>query len=1025
MKVLVIRGKNLASLEKEFEVDFTVEPLKSAGIFAITGSTGSGKSTLLDTLCLALFDTSPRINHASENASVQDVGDKTIQQSDCRTILRRGATEGFAEVDFVSLGGETFRARWAVRRARNKVEGSLQSSEIRLFNLSTNHEEQGTKTELLNKISELIGLTFFQFTRSVLLAQGEFSAFLKAKQADKAELLEKLTGTGIFSQISVAVYEKTKDAESQYNVLYERFKGIELLSDEQISAFEDEKTKIQHALSTLNKDIELLTAQLKWLDEKERLCIEIRQAETDHSFALKAIEDAGKRFAYMARIESAQTIRDTFGLLKNTQKQLTGNKNDLLAAEKEREENNQRLVDAQKTLSEREKEQEALLEKQREIAPQIIKARALDVQITASKAARDDAQKEFNAINTSFEKTAKNQEILKKAYIQDKHNLSTLNQWLYDNKLYESVAPRTELLISLATDAQTSLTQNIKNKKTFESNQTLLETNQKQLEILKHEAERLNQALPAEIAVLRAKLIEGAPCPVCGSVHHPVVKIEMMQRMKEQELKKVKENNAKQIEILTTEIENRKMEITRLSTAIENYNDQYIKTYDSLALHLSAFPEWVKIFERGELALWLNASTTQWNHNSTAMTKTKEEIGKLETFIDNEESKLKEVTENLSAKKDRLAHFQHHLSLLLSGRSIVLRGKPAADAEKYFVDRQNEITEKLTIATDLRNNFIAKQESLNGIISRIQTNIRQSAEKCAELQHETDSWISENEHFTYALLTELFEKSSTWIHSEKQSLQMLTETETTVKATLVERRKNLELLHHADTKPENESKETIQVLHQEKNEATENQRRRLTEIEANLSSNLKALQQIKGLEKELNEKVEFAENWKKLNHLFGSATGNKFKEIAQGFTLEALLLYANKHLQELAPRYELQRISGKLALQVIDTDMLNEVRSIHSLSGGESFLVSLALALGLSSLSSNRMKIESLFIDEGFGSLDSDTLRIAMCALEQLHTQGRKIGVISHVAEMTERIPIRINVQKTSNNRSIISITGS
>ena len=118
----------------------------------------------------------------------------------------------------------------------------------------------------------------------------------------------------------------------------------------------------------------------------------------------------------------------------------------------------------------------------------------------------------------------------------------------------------------------------------------------------------------------------------------------------------------------------------------------------------------------------------------------------------------------------------------------------------------------------------------------------------------------------------------------------------------------------------------------------------------------------------------------------------------------------------------MQRIPDTLALQVVDLDMLGEIRTVHSLSGGESFLISLALALGLSSLSSNRMKVESLFIDEGFGSLDIDTLRIAMDALEHLQTQGRKIGVISHVAEMTERITAQVRVLKTANGRSRIEV---
>ena len=136
-----------------------------------------------------------------------------------------------------------------------------------------------------------------------------------------------------------------------------------------------------------------------------------------------------------------------------------------------------------------------------------------------------------------------------------------------------------------------------------------------------------------------------------------------------------------------------------------------------------------------------------------------------------------------------------------------------------------------------------------------------------------------------------------------------------------------------------------------------------------------------------------------------------------------MLSYANKHLETISQRYLLERVSvDSLSLQVVDLDMLSEIRSVHTLSGGESFLISLALALGLSSLSSNRMSIESLFIDEGFGSLDADTLRVAMDALERLQTQGRKIGVISHVAEMTERINTQIQVIKSVNGKSHIKI---
>ncbi|MDO8896810.1 MAG: SbcC/MukB-like Walker B domain-containing protein, partial [Bacteroidales bacterium] len=132
--------------------------------------------------------------------------------------------------------------------------------------------------------------------------------------------------------------------------------------------------------------------------------------------------------------------------------------------------------------------------------------------------------------------------------------------------------------------------------------------------------------------------------------------------------------------------------------------------------------------------------------------------------------------------------------------------------------------------------------------------------------------------------------------------------------------------------------------------------------------------------------------------------------------------FANIHLNMLTKRYLVERIQNTLGLVVIDKDMGDEVRTVFSLSGGESFLVSLALALGLASLSSDRMKVESLFIDEGFGALDPTTLNIAMDALERLHNQGRKVGVISHVQEMTERIPVQIKVSKLTNGKSKVEI---
>ena len=233
MKILAIRGRNLASLEGEFEADFTSEPLLSAGIFAISGPTGAGKSTILDAMCLALFARTPRTDQAKENnVKLRDVNEEVLPQSDPRFLLRRGTASGYAEVDFLALNGYRYRSRWSVGRARDKENGRLQSPRVTLHNIDKEEEEQGTRSELQARVVELIGLTFEQFTRSVLLAQNDFSTFLKAEQGEKASLLEKLTGTELYSAISRTIFEKNAVAKEAYDKIQARIQGIELLTED-------------------------------------------------------------------------------------------------------------------------------------------------------------------------------------------------------------------------------------------------------------------------------------------------------------------------------------------------------------------------------------------------------------------------------------------------------------------------------------------------------------------------------------------------------------------------------------------------------------------------------------------------------------------------------------------------------------------------------------------------------------------------------------------------------------------------
>jgi exonuclease SbcC len=268
------------------------------------------------------------------------------------------------------------------------------------------------------------------------------------------------------------------------------------------------------------------------------------------------------------------------------------------------------------------------------------------------------------------------------------------------------------------------------------------------------------------------------------------------------------------------------------------------------------------------------------------------------------------------------------------------------------------------------------------------------------------------------LLTFTFE----WIEKEQNTLHSFEKEKTKAVSILQERTQIFE--QHSAKKSSERPLYDLQIIF--KNAKTQNEN--FVQAKAAIGFKLKEDEankhKIGGLLEEILAQSKTTDNWSKLNDIIGSADGKKFRQIAQEHTLEILLSYANKHLEDLTSRYKIERIPNTLGLQVVDLDMGDEIRTVYSLSGGESFLVSLALALGLASLSSSKMKVESLFIDEGFGSLDPNTLNVAMDALERLHNQGRKVCVISHVQEMTDRIPVQIKVSKKASGRSLVEVLG-
>lgn len=1027
MKILAIRGKNLASLEGEFDIDFAIDPLKSAGIFAITGQTGAGKSTILDALCLALFDNAPRLNKAEASVNVFDVEDKTITQKDSRNILRRGTSEGYAEVDFIALNGDKYRSRWMVRRARGRADGALQATSIKLENLTTNSEEQGTKSNLLNRVVELIGLTFDQFTRAVLLAQGDFANFLKAKSSEKAELLEKLTGTEIYSKISVSIYQKTVEARTALDLILQRMKDVKLFTEEELEAFINEKNIKSEELKPFKLQTNQIEKKLSWIKEDEKIKLELNHAEKELETIQSIIKESSPRYEYMAMIDKSLEIRDSYIEFVNKH---NGQKNILTEIENNEavlKTISERLEKTTNNLSQARKAKEETEIKYNSLKPEINMAKELDLKNHASVEKLTELKKELDTyqkqLSASEQAIAGLKESQEKA-IKDK---AQLEKWFSDNDAYKTIVTKVDLIENLINTSYSAQKQKENATNSLNTNQSMLATSLEQLKNLEVEAERLNKLLPTEVINLRHKLVEGEACPVCGSSHHPIKDtIEQSQKINEEELEANKQKGQSNIDKLKIQIEQTRKGITEFETYIKNFEEQYANSYHSLKDNLNLFSDWEEKYKSGTLGKELTSLATQWNENKTKLDSSALLLESISAKIITEEKGKAPIAENI-INKDKAYQVEVELyNKNTTQRKQLLGEKSVDEFEKYYTDLKESQSKQLESLNTEKEKVDTQKSSLTGKIEQQRKDSEANQKEIDRLKIHIQDWLADEAHQISAeILKDLIAKSREWINQEKQYLAEIQNKRLIIEATLTERKKrSLKHLESDDKPQDEETKDSLTESLSTIAELTENISKQLSEIEVALLSHERGEEQVKTFEKELNEKSELHENWSKLNDLLGSANGNKFKTIAQGYTLDVLLSYANKHLEELTQRYSLEKIPDTLALQVVDNDMLGEVRSVHSLSGGESFLISLALALGLSSLSSNRMKIESLFIDEGFGALDIDTLSVAMDALDNLQTQGRKIGVISHVKEMKERITTQIQVIKSANGKSCVNIVG-